>query len=216
MNNVTAALPGILDAQVQRLRDIVEAYRKEQCDQLVNKAQQESREFIRQAYRTARRNLHEDVQLTRQRIHDSLTAARAKQHTLMMQQRHAAALSFLELCWNSLADALQARWQQPRLRREWIEKIVFTAIAVVPGREWLVEHPQDWATDDQQQLSELVEAGSGVRPQFRIVPGLTAGIRISTDGAVIDGSLQGVMADRTGIESLILAKCPDHLFLDSD
>jgi vacuolar-type H+-ATPase subunit H len=205
----------IIDAQVRRLLDIVDGWRQEQCDALVIAAQQEAREVIRQAYRSARNNLHQDIQQTRQQTSDTLAAARAKQHTLMMQQRHRAASDFLELCWSSLAETLQARWQQPGERRAWVEKIVSKALAVVPAKHWLVEHPQDWSAGEQQQVATQVEAQSGKRPEFAIVSELTAGIRISTDGAIIDGSLHGLLADRDGIESGILAHCPDHLIFKS-
>ncbi|MDH5172979.1 MAG: hypothetical protein OEW92_11210 [Gammaproteobacteria bacterium] len=205
----------IVDAQVQRLLDIVETWRKEQCDALADEAQQESRRVIRQAYQSARKNLHEDIQLTRRQISDTLAAARARQHTLMMQQRHKAASGFLETCWNSLADKLHARWRQPESRRQWITKIVSTATALVPATEWLIEHPQDWSSDEQQQLGRQIEARVGGQARFAAVPEITAGIRISTEGAVIDGSLQGLMADRNAIDSVTLAKCPDQLMLNS-
>jgi vacuolar-type H+-ATPase subunit H len=205
----------IIDAQVRRLLDIVEGWRTEQCEALVVAAQQEAREVIRQAYRSARKNLHEDIQQTRRQIGDTLAAARAKQHTLMMQQRHRAASGFLELCWSSLAEKLQARWQQPEQRRAWVEKIAATALAVVPARQWLIEHPRDWPVEEQQALATQVEAQSGKRPELAIAPELVAGIRISTDGAIIDGSLDGLLADRNGIESGILANSPDHLIFKS-
>ena len=43
-------VPGsILDAQVQRLLDIVQAYHQEQCDALLSQAQEESQGVIGQA-----------------------------------------------------------------------------------------------------------------------------------------------------------------------
>jgi vacuolar-type H+-ATPase subunit H len=205
----------IVDAQVQRLLDIVESWRKQQCDVLVERARQESRRVIRQAYQSARRNVHEDILVTRRQIGDTLAAARARQHTLMMQQRHAAASSFLDLCWGALADQLQARWQQPEARRAWVAKIVSTATALVPARTWLIEHPGDWPDAEQEALCAQVKTGAAGEIRFRADPGMTAGIRISTDGAIIDGSLQGLMADRNAIDSLTLAKCPDHLILNA-
>ena len=45
----------------------------------------------------------------------------------------------------------------------------------------------------------------GVNLQFGAHPALVAGIRISTDSTSVDGSLSGLLADRTAIEALILA-----------
>jgi vacuolar-type H+-ATPase subunit H len=208
MNDEPQVPDSIIDAQMQRLLDIVKTYQQEQCEVLMSEARQQSRGVIRQAYQLARKNIHEDIQATRQHIRDTMAAARAKQHTLMMQQRHTAASSFLEQCWDALQGSLLARWQQPQYRREWAAKILSTAAAVVPAGDWQVEHPEDWSDQEQQQLGEQARALPGVQLQFNSVPGLAAGIRISADGAIVDGSLPGLLADRTAIESLILATAP--------
>lgn len=210
MNSEPPVPDSIIDAQVQRLLDIVRLYQQEQSDALLSEAQRESREVIRQAYQLARNNVHQDIQLTRQHIRDTMAAARAKQHTLMMQQRHTAASSFLEQCWGMLEQSLQARWQQPEYRWAWVTKILSTASAVVPAKEWLVEHPLDWASQEQQQLADQVKTRPDIQLQFNSMSELTAGIRISADGAIVDGSLQGLMADRSAIEALILAQHPEH------
>jgi len=201
-------MPGsIVDAQVQRLLEIVEEYRKQQCDSLLTQAQQDSSQIVRQAYREARIRMHQDIQDSREHMRNELSGARAKLHTLMMQQRHQADQRFLEQSWKILADKLQARWQQPKLRKAWVEKIVANAIKMVPGKDWLVEHPQDWTSNEQKQLRAQVNDKYTGQLKFIKLPEMTAGIRIKTDGATIDGSLQGLMADRTGIESIFLAQC---------
>ncbi len=201
-----ASVPGsILDAQVQRLLDIVQAYQQEQCEALLSEAQRESQGVIRQAYQLARRNMHEDLELTRRHIRDTMAAARAKQHTLMMQQNHTAASSFLEQCWQALQPSLCARWQQPDCRRQWLAKILATATAVLPAADWLIEHPTDFSAQEQQQLREQAQALADVTPDLRSTPDITAGIRISADGASVDGSLHGLLSDRTALEALLLA-----------
>lgn len=207
MNNDPKMPSSIVDAQVQRLLEIVEAYRKEQCDALINQATEDSRQIIRQAYREARMRLHQDIQNSREHMRSELSSARAKLHTMMMQQRHQADQRFLEQSWNLLAAKLQARWQQPKQRQAWVEKIVLNAIQMVPGKDWLVEHPKDWSGEEQKQLRSQVNDKFTGKLKFNKVTEITAGIRIITDGAVIDGSLQGLMADKNGIESIFLAQC---------
>lgn len=199
-------MPGsILDAQVQRLLDIVQAYQQEQCDALLSQAQEESQGVIRQAYQLARRNIHADLQLTRQHIRDTMAAARAKQHTLLMQQNHSAASSFLEQCWQALQPSLCARWQRPDCRLQWVAEILATATAVLPAGHWLIEHPADFGGQEQKQLLEQAQALAGVTAELGSTPDLTAGIRISADGASVDGSLHGLLSDRTALEALLLA-----------
>jgi hypothetical protein len=205
MNSEPQVPESIIDAQVLRLLDIVQAYQHQQCDTLVKQAENESRAIIRQAYQRARRNIHEDIQLTRQHIRDSMAAARARQHTVVMQQRHTAALSFLKKCWVELERSLQDRWQQPKCRHEWVAKILSTAARVMPAGEWQVAHPEDWRTQEQDELARQAQSINGVNLQFNPEPGLVAGIRITADGTSVDGSLAGLLADRNAIEALILA-----------
>lgn len=205
MNSEPQVPDSIIDAQVLRLLDIVQGYQHQQCDSLLKQAEKESQAIIRQAYQRARRNIHEDIQLTRQHIRDTMAAARARQHTLVMQQRHTAALSFLEQCWVALERSLQDRWQQPQCRREWVAKILSTAVTVMPAGDWQVAHPENWSTQEQGELAGQARAMPGVKLQFNTEPGLVAGIRIIADGASVDGSLAGLLADRTAIEALILA-----------
>jgi hypothetical protein len=205
MNSEAQAPGSIIDAQVLRLLDIVQAYQKQQCDALLKDAEKESRAIIQQAYRQARRNIHEDIQLTRQHIRETMAAARARQHTLLMQQRHTAALSFLGECRGALEQSLQDRWRQAECRREWAAKILSTAAAVMPAGDWRVEHPEGWGAQEQGELAEMAQTLQGVNLQFDAQPGLVAGIRISNDGTSVDGSLSGLLADSTAIEALILA-----------
>jgi hypothetical protein len=199
-------VPGsILDAQVQRLLDIVQGYQQQQCDALLSQAQQESQDIVRQAYRLASRNIHADIQLTRQHIRDTMAAARAKQHTLMMQQSHSAATSFLEQCWQALQPSLNARWQQLDCRRQWVDNILATATAVLPVGDWMIEHPADFSAAEQQQLVDQTQALAGVEPRLNSAADLSAGIRISADGASVDGSLDGLLSDRSSLEALLLA-----------
>jgi vacuolar-type H+-ATPase subunit H len=99
MSNQPKMPSSIVDAQVQRLLEIVEEYRKQQCDGLLTQAQQDSSQIIRQAYREARSRMHQDIQDSREHMRNELSAARAKLHTLMMQQRHQADQRFLEQSW---------------------------------------------------------------------------------------------------------------------
>lgn len=205
MNSEPQVPDSIIDAQVLRLLDIVRVYQRQQCDALLRQAEKESEAIVRQAYRRARRNIHDDIQLTRQHIRDTMAAARARQHTLVMQQRHTAALSFIEQCWVALERSLQDRWRQPQCRREWVTQILSAAVAVMPAGDWEVAHPEDWSAQEQGELARQVQKVPGVNLQFNPEPRLVAGIRIVADGTSVDGSLAGLLADRNAIEALILA-----------
>ena len=205
-------MPGsILEAQVQRLLAIVEDYRQSQSESLLEQARQDARAILRQARQEARHRLREAIQDTRRHIQEGLSAARAKQHTAMMQQRHRVDLDFLECGWGLLAEKLQARWDAPGSRWAWIVRIRADAMRTVPGRDWLIEHPDGWTEAEQARFRAELNDGSDRQVQFRCRDDLSAGLRIVTEGAVVDGSLQGLLADRPSIEALLLAKRPGEI-----
>ena len=75
----------------------------------------------------------------------------------------------------------------------------------MPAGDWRVEHPEGWDAQEQGELAAMAQTLEGVNLQFGAHPALVAGIRISTDSTSVDGSLSGLLADRTAIEALILA-----------
>lgn len=198
----------ILEAQVRRLLALVEDYRKRETESLLEQARQDSRAILRQARQEARQRLREAIRDTRRHVQEGLSAARARQHTAMMQQRHRADLDFLERAWRLLAEKLQARWDAPDSRQAWIARVRADAVRTVPGRDWLVEHPDGWTEAEQARFRDELNDGSDRQLQFRRRDDLSAGLRIVTEGAVVDGSLQGLMADRPSIEALLLAARP--------
>lgn len=201
----------IVDAQVQRLLDIVQEYQTQQCDELLFRAQDESRQIVRQAYHEARQRLHQDIQHSRNRMQQELFAMRAKQHTMMMQQRHQAERRFLNQSWELLAEKLLSRWAEEKQRSAWIKKIILAAHKVIPGRKWQVEFPDQMSKQAQQAVREQITESYSPQASFVAVSSIQAGLRISADGAVVDGSLQGLMTNRGRIESLFLAQCKDCL-----
>ncbi|WP_455366238.1 hypothetical protein [Kaarinaea lacus] len=200
----------IVDAQVQRLLEIVKEYQQQKCDELLDHAHKRSREIIRQAFHNARLRLHHDIQDSRRNMQDELSATRAKQHTFLMQQKHREDQEFLNQAWNILADKLQERWQDSQLRQLWVQNIILTSLKMLPGENWQVACPADWPRIEQDEFIKAV-SGSGKRQiSFNSSADIVAGIRVSADAAMVDGTLQGLMADRGRIESDMLAQRKEY------
>lgn len=196
----------IVDAQVQRLLEVVTEYRQQQCDELLGHAHTQSRKIIRQAFRNARLRVHHDIQDSRQNMQQELAATRAKQHTSLMQQKHRQAQEFLNQAWNSLADKLQERWREPQQRQAWVQSIILTALKVLPGNSWQVTCPADWPKKEQEDFLNTVNQAGKREVSFNSTTNIVAGIRISADAALVDGTVDGLMADRGRIESEMLAQ----------
>jgi len=205
--NADSNMPtSIVDAQVQRLLEVVNEYQQQQCDELLDHAHAQSRKIIRQAFRNARSRVHHDIQASRQNMQQELAATRAKQHTFMMQERHRRDQDFLNQAWSRLADQLQARWREQKQRKSWVQNIVQTALKVLPGKTWQVDCPADWPKAEQDELLNAVNKTGKREVSISGVKDIVAGIRISADAALVDGTLEGLMADRGRIESEMLAR----------
>ena len=210
--NADKSMPSsIVDAQVQRLLEIVNDYQEQQCDKILEHARSQSRKIVRQAYRNARLRLHHDIQESRLSMEQELSAARAKQHTFLMQQRHREDQEFLNQAWQVLAEKLVQRWSNQKQRQIWIQNIITIALKALPAKNWQVDHPVDWSRAEQKEFAKTVNDVSSHEVNFNGVEDISAGVRINADSALVDGTVQGLMVDRSRIESEILAQRQDYL-----
>lgn len=210
-------LPGsIVDAQVQRLLEVVSEYQKQACSTLLNSAETQSRQIVSQAYTLARNRLRLDVQESRQQMESALFSAKAKQHTFLMQQKHQVDRGFLDKAWELLESQLIKRWSDPQNRAAWIQNIVQVAGSVLTTDQWLIDCPQSLKNNEKQQIHRMISNEFTVTFQFNSDPALLAGIRIKTKDTVVDGSIPGLLADRVGVESAFLAFCRECIAHNHD
>ena len=196
----------IVHAQVERLLDVVHAYQQQQCDKIVTQANKEAKQIIDRAYREARLRLHQEILESRDRMQGEILAANAKSHTLRKKYQHEADRRYLDRAWDLLKAKLLERWHNKEQRQRWVQKHLVEALRLLLGTEWLVEHPNSWTVHEQQQFYTQARQKCEVVVNFAESPDIAAGIRICANGATIDGSLQGLLADRSRIESELLAQ----------
>ncbi len=209
----------IVRAQVDTLLEVVRKYQDEQCEKIFTQARQEARQIIRQAYRDARLRLHQYIFESRERMQKEIVAAKAKNHTIRKQLQHKADRLYLNQAWDMLEDKLITRWQNKEQRQRWVQKILVVALQVLPSQDWLVEHPDCWSEEEKhnlinQALQKYSKKSSGIAVNFAVSSDIIAGIRICAHGATVDGSLQGLLANRSRIESEFLAHrhhCTEHI-----
>ena len=84
--------------------------------------------------------------------------------------------------------------------------MVSEAADVVAQGRWLVEHPEDLAGDDLESLVTAATDISGSSPELVANEELKVGLRITLAGAVLDASLDGLLAHQEAIEGLLLAQ----------
>jgi hypothetical protein len=193
-----------LQRRAQALLDLVEADRSAQCEAIAAEARARAAAIVAAARADARARIRELFADERRRTHERVVAAQAKLDTrrrLHAQQRTAA---LLDLGWRRLPEALRGRWLADRTRRAWIDAVVALAARVLPRAPWRITHEPGWPLEERRTVGERIASEVGVAPAFVADPGIAAGITIRTSGNVIDGTLEGLLADRAEVGAKLL------------
>jgi vacuolar-type H+-ATPase subunit H len=196
----------VADAQLQHLLQIVERERDSRCRSEIEAAEQQARQIVRQAYRDARSHAHADLEALRAQVRQRLISADARQQTRLRELRQQADQAFLDAAWQPLQNALMRRWGHAGHRQEWIAQLVENASTTLLNRDWLIEHPQDWPAAECEALRDRLTREQTCTPHLEPRADIRAGLRISTGGAVVDGSIEGLLRQRSHIEALLLAE----------
>ena len=142
----------------------------------------------------------------RRRAHEIAAAARARLSTRRRLHEQQRATAMLTLGWQLLPVALRERWRNAAERRLWVDAIVAAAARVLPRAQWNVAHGADWPAAEQQALGARMAAELGVTPAFVADAGITAGLRIAAGGNVVDGTLAGLLNDRSEVGAQLLRR----------
>lgn len=190
--------------QVQDLLELVEKNRERRCKEILEQADQRTQEIIRQAYRTARARLHQTVEDERQRTRQRLAAAHAELQSRHRQHWHQLARKLIDAAWQRLQPALEHRWREDTSRAQWVDGLVIQAMSSLPAGTWHIAYPPDWGDQEQDDLANRVTEHCGEPPVLEADSGISAGLRITTDGICLDGTCRGLLRDRVAIEARLL------------
>jgi hypothetical protein len=192
--------------QTQALLDLVEADRARQCAQILGDAEALAAALRAQARTAALTRLRQAFDEQRRLSREHAAAAQARLATnrrLRAQQRYAA---LLQLAWQQLPRELSARWQQPEARAAWVAHVVASATERLPHRAWRIVHAPGWPAEEQQVLAQALSGELGSAPRFEADQTIAAGLKIVVDGNVIDGTLAGLLADRSAFDAQVLRR----------
>ena len=198
-----------LDTRVVALLELVDEDRRARCEAIAAAARQRIDALLADAHATARAQVREAFAAERTRAAERLAAARAGLATRrrLYEQQRAAALLAVGLA--RLPDALRARWRDDAARAAWIDAAVRAAAAALPGGDWRIAHPADWADAERAALAARLAREHGVAPAFAGDASIAAGLRIAADGNVVDGTLAGLGADRAALGARLLGLVED-------
>ena len=193
-----------IDRRAEALLALVLADRDARCEAVLGAAHAEAGALLAQAHARARQRVRAALEEERRVGQARLEAAQARRETRrrLAEQQHARAL--LQAAWLQLPHALQARWEDPRARAQWIGKTLDSARRVLPHEPWQIRHPSGWHADEQTTV-EAELAGAGIAVTFTPDSALHAGLTINAGGNTIDASLDGLLAGRDEIGGRLLA-----------
>ncbi len=195
-----------LDSRTQALLVLVESDRDSRREAILAEARGRARALHAQAHADARARVREAFAEERRRAHEMVAAARANLSTRrrLHEQQRAAAL--LALGWQRLPAALRQRWQDAALRGLWVDAIVAAAARALPHAPWAVMHGADWPAAERTALGARMATELAMTPIFIADAGISAGLRIAAAGNVIDGTLAGLISDRSEVGAQLLRR----------
>lgn len=201
MNETSTDTVSHLERQTRALLELIDADRARRCAQLLDPAQAAAAALRAQARNEARARRRATFVEQRQRRLDALAAARARlaTRTRLHAQRHEAAL--LSLAWRQLPDALRALWHDAAARAAWVEQVVAAARTRLSADAWRIVHAADWPAAEQQALARSL---AGITLHFEREAAVDAGLKVVAGGNIVDGTVAGLLADRSEIEAALL------------
>lgn len=192
--------------QERALLDLIESDRDRQCSAIRDAARTQAALVRAQAEAAARERMRSLFEEQRRLRDARLAAAQARVATAQRLHEQRRSTALLQRAWQELPDVLTALWRCETTRRAWVDRVVADARRLLPAGAWQVVHAPDWPAAERQAVLQAL-AGTG-----HPVPGctpdaaITAGIKITATGNVVDGTLAGLLSDRADFEARLLRK----------
>jgi hypothetical protein len=191
-----------VDTTTRALLDLVDADCRRQCNAVLDAARDEASKTLAQAHADARAAARRTFADARGRQAARIAAAKAElsTHKRIADQHRMAAL--LAQAWQLLPGELLRRWHDPALRRQWVDHVVTLAHALLPHGGWRIAHAPDWPERERAALAATLEPP----PVFVAERSHRAGLAIASSANVIDGTLDGLIADRDEVAAQLLSE----------
>jgi hypothetical protein len=201
--NAPSGIPEV-DRQAQALIDLIDGDRARQCGETLDAANGRASGVHAQAREAARRRVREVFAEQRQHRDREFAAARARlaTHRRLHEQRRIAAL--LQLAWDRLPGELRSTWQRAAARAAWTAQLLAFARARLQAGAWRIAHAPDWPADERDALHASLVAVARIEPRFEADASIAAGLKVVDGTNVVDGTLNGMLADRADVEARLL------------
>lgn len=192
-----------VETRAESLLSLVESDRHHRREVIFADAHKSASLLLAEAHRKAQARMRTAFLDERRQSTERLHAARARLQTRRRAAAQERAGAMLAAAWQRFPAALRTRWHDPMQRAAWIAHMLTIARRVLPTGAWRIDYAAGWPESERQACAvALREAGTDV--QFTCVAEIDAGIRIRASSIVIDGTVEGLLADRAEIGARLL------------
>ena len=196
---------GVLALQVESIIANLCHLQEERSGRMLRQAESQAQELRRAARRKLYSQGREAVRDERRRREKALQMAEHRIRAEAGQRMQVLYADLLRDGWPALVDGLRRRWSDPPARASWCDMVTERALGAFGPSKWTIEHPSDW-TDADRELVEQSLASHGVPPPaFQLDESTTAGLRVRHGTACLDGTIDGLLAERARVEARLLA-----------
>ena len=197
---------GIVRTQADALMQLLDQSRDAQCQEARERAGLQAAEVRRAARKQARERVSRAAHEERERLDREVRRVEAELETEQRKRARRRDMELIAAGRDMLREALAARWGNRAGRAAWAEIGVLEAAEVLLGRDWTLEHPADWADEERDAALALARERCGAQVTAKAVAPLDAGLRIRSEGALVDLSIPGLLANVRTIEGELLAE----------
>lgn len=194
-----------VDVPREALIELITATRDAHSAEILEQARQQARARIAGAFREARQRVSRAIEEERVRARGLLAVNEARLETHNRQRYQDAVQHMLSRARHRLGAALLARWRDDQQRQQWLEHLLDQALRRLPKVRWEIEHPAGWDGAEIAAWLDRIAGHTGARPLLRGDARIAAGLRIRADGACLDGTLDGLLADERAVQARLLA-----------
>jgi hypothetical protein len=192
-----------IETRAESLLSLVESDRDRRREAILAGARKSASLLLAEAHRKAQARMRAAFLDERRQNAERLHAARAHLQTRRRAAAQERAGALLAAAWQRFPAALHARWRDPMQRAAWIAHMLTLARRVLPARAWRIDHAAGWP-ESEQQASATTLREAGIDVQFTCSAGIDAGMLIRADSTVIDGTVEGLLADHAEIGARLL------------
>jgi len=195
---------GVLEQQVSGMVERIGRDRDARVSAIEHAGRSERRGLLNEARREARVRVRDVVREDRARLERRLQREEASLATVVRENQLKRHRERLRQGHSLVVEALRERWADDATRREWLAGVLAVTDVLSPG-QWLVEHPPGLNDAERDFLKAGVRDRSSEEPVLQAGEGQTTGLRVTSKGATLDMTAEGILEDSDRINGLLLA-----------